>query len=116
MLEATGINEEPWNLGYMTLRVESSGDEVRLIPSGDLDHEGAEALKAAVAGLTLSGKTAVVFDFRGVGYLGSAGLGKLLLFYKRFSGEKVKMRIESATPLIQGLLREVRLDTLFPIT
>jgi anti-anti-sigma factor len=99
----------------MTLRIETVQDEIRLIPNGDLDHEGAEALKTAVAGLALRGKTAVVFDFREVGYLGSAGLGKLLLFYKRFSAEKVRMRIESAPPSIVEVLREVRLDTLFQI-
>jgi anti-anti-sigma factor len=100
----------------MTLRIESSTDEVRLIPNGDIDHEGAEALKSSFAGLSLGGKPAVVFDFRGVGYIGSAGLGKLLLFYKRLSTEKVQMRIESASPAVRRLLLELRLDTLFKIT
>jgi anti-anti-sigma factor len=99
----------------MTLRVESSIEEIRLIPAGDIDHEGAEALKSAVAGLSLNGKKAVVFDLRGVGYIGSAGLGKLLLFYKRLSTEKVQMRIESASPSLHKLLLELRLDTLFKI-
>jgi len=98
------------------LRIESGVEEVRVRPQGDIDHEGAEALKAAIAGLPLSGKTAVVFDLRDVGYIGSAGLGKLLLFYKRLSAEKVQMRIESASPAIKALLRELRLDTLFTIT
>lgn len=100
----------------MTLRVETGVEEVRLIPSGDIDHEGAEALKSAVAGLALGGKAAVVFDFRHVRYIGSAGLGKLLLFYKRLSSAKIQMRIESASPSLQALLRELRLDTLFRIT
>lgn len=89
---------------------------IRLIADGDVDNEGAEALKASITGLALSGKTAVVLDFRGVGYIGSAGLGKLLLFYKRLSSERIQMRIESASPAIKGLLRELRLDTLFTIT
>jgi anti-anti-sigma factor len=100
----------------MNLRVESGVEEVRLIATGDVDNEGAEALKAAMAGLSLSGKTAVIFDFRGVGYIGSAGLGKLLLFYKRLSAEKIQMRVESASPSIKALLQELRLDTLFTIT
>jgi len=100
----------------MNLRVESGVEEVRLIATGDVDNEGAEALKATIAGLPLSGKTAVVFDFRGVGYIGSAGLGKLLLFYKRLSAERIQMRVESASPSVKALLRELRLDTLFTIT
>lgn len=99
----------------MTLRVETGTTDIRLVPSGDVDHAGAEALKTAVLGLDLKGKTAVVFDFRNVGYIGSAGLGKLLLFYKRLSAEKVEMRLESAAPPIQALLRELRLDTLFKV-
>ena len=99
----------------MTLRVDTSTDEIRVMPTGDIDHEGAEALKSAVAGLSLNGKKAVVFDLRGVGYIGSAGLGKILLFYKRLSAEKVQMRIESASPAIHKLLLELRLDTLFKI-
>ena len=100
----------------MKLRVESGVEEVRLIATGDVDNEGAEALKATIAGLSLSGKTAVIFDFRGVGYIGSAGLGKLLLFYKRLSGERIQMRVESASPSLKALLQELRLDTLFTIT
>lgn len=100
----------------MTLRVETNANEIRLIPSGDLDHEGAEALKSAVAGLAVTGKMAVVFDFRNVGYIGSAGLGKLLLFYKRFAAEKIEMRVESTSSSVRSLLQELRLDTLFKIS
>jgi len=99
----------------MTLRVESDAEEVRLIPSGDIDHEAAETLKSTIAGISLAGKKAVVLDFRDVAFIGSAGLGKLLLFYKRLSSEKVQMRIQSASPSMLALLREMRLDTLFQI-
>jgi anti-anti-sigma regulatory factor len=43
-------------------------------------------------------------------------LGKLLLFYKRLSGERIQMRVESASPSLKALLQELRLDTLFTIT
>jgi anti-sigma B factor antagonist len=99
----------------MNIRIETGLDVVRLIPDGDIDHEGAEAMKAAVAGLSLSGKTALVLDFKKVSYIGSAGLGKLLLFYKRLASQQVQMRVEFATPAVQSLLRELRLDTLFSV-
>jgi anti-sigma B factor antagonist len=100
----------------MTTRVEHGTEAIRVIPTGDIDHEGAASLKEAVAGLSLSGKTAVIFDFREVGYIGSAGLGKLLLFYKRLSSQKIQMRVESASPSVQTLLKELRLDTLFEVS
>jgi anti-anti-sigma factor len=100
----------------MTLRIESGETQIRLIPSGEVDHEGAEALKSAVNVLPLSGKTAVVFYFSGVTYIGSAGLGKLLLFFKRLSSQKIEMRVEGASAAMQALLRELRLDTLFKIS
>jgi len=99
----------------MTLRIASGATEIRLVVCGDIDNAGAEALKTAVAGLSLTGKTEVIFDFRDVNYIGSAGLGKLLLFYKRLSAENVQMRIASAPPAIAALLRELRLDTLFSL-
>lgn len=100
----------------MTLRVETGSTEIRLIPGGEVDHEGSEALKSTVNGLPLCGKTAVVFDFSEVTYIGSAGLGKLLLFYKRLSAQKIEMRVQGASASVQALLRELRLDSLFKIS
>jgi anti-sigma B factor antagonist len=100
----------------MATRIEQHSDTVRVIPAGDINLEEAESMKTAVSGLGLSGKKTVIFDLRNVGYIGSAGLGKLLLFYKRLSSEKIHVEIQSASPAVKGLLSELRLDTLFKIT
>jgi anti-sigma B factor antagonist len=99
----------------MATRIEQSSDVIRVIPGGDIDHEEAEGLKNAVAGLSLQSTKAVIFDLRNVKYIGSAGLGKFLLFYKRLSSQKIKMEIESAAPSMIALFKELRLDTLFNI-
>jgi anti-anti-sigma factor len=100
----------------MEIGIEQNEKAIRVVSRGDIDHEGAEALKKAVDGLSFNGRTELVFDFRGVTYVGSAGLGKLLLFYKRLSAQRVSMRIEAAPPSIQNLLKELRMDTLFSVS
>jgi anti-sigma B factor antagonist len=100
----------------MTSQTEDSGNTVTLRVAGDIDHAGAESLKTAFSQLPLTGKTAVIFDFERVGYIGSAGLGKLLLFYKRLSSEYIEMRVQATTPAVRQLLRELKMDTLFPVS
>jgi anti-sigma B factor antagonist len=100
----------------MQIRIEQSADHIRLIPQGQIDHDGSDALKTAFGGLPLTSQSKVVLDFREVTYIGSAGLGKLLLFYKRLAALKAEMRIEGAPAAIQALLKELRMDTLFSIS
>lgn len=66
----------------MELSVVQDGDHVRFTAKGNIDERGAEDLKQRFRQLNISALKEVVFDFEGVGYIGSAGIGKLLLFYK----------------------------------
>jgi anti-anti-sigma factor len=100
----------------MTIQIRDSGNLITLKVEGEIDHAGAESLKTSFSQINLAGKSAVVFDFQGVNYIGSTGLGKLLLFYKRLSAENVQMRVESTTPSVRELLRELKMDTLFSIS
>ena len=107
--------ELPARSMFMATRVEQDAEVIRVIPGGDINHEEAESMKNAVTSLTFKSVKAVVFDLRNVSYIGSAGLGKFLLFYKRLSSQKIRMEIESASPSMRELLKELRLDTLFSI-
>jgi anti-sigma B factor antagonist len=100
----------------MTARIEESGTSIRIHVDGDLDHAASESLKQVFSTLALAGKQTVVFDFRHVAYVGSAGLGKLLLFYKRLSTSGIKMRLEGAQAPVQTLLKELKMDSLFPVS
>lgn len=100
----------------MPITVEILDQIIRLRLVGEIDHTGAEELKSAFNALPLTGKKEVVLNFKEVRFIGSAGLGKLLLFYKRLSADKIQMRVEAPPSSIHQLLKELKMDTLFPIT
>jgi anti-anti-sigma factor len=99
----------------MPITIETLDKTIRLRLVGEIDHTGAEELKTTFNGLPLTGKQEVVLNFKDVRFIGSAGLGKLLLMYKRLSAEKIQMRIESPSASIHQLLKELKMDTLFTV-
>ena len=76
---------------------------------GDIDEGGAAELKRRFHELDSSVKKAV-FDFGGVTYIGSAGIGKLLLFYKDMAARGGTISVVNAAGSIYDLLRELKLD------
>jgi anti-anti-sigma regulatory factor len=103
----------------MRTELETAGAMARLNVSGKIDKAGAETMKQAFCQISLTGLSQFAFDFSGVTHIGSSGLGKLRLFYKRLSAAKISRAIEgspegSPAP-IATLMRELRLDTLFEI-
>lgn len=100
----------------MQFTITASEQIVRFDLSGDIDEQGAADLKTSFEGLNLSGLKCVTFDFAKVIHIGSAGLGKLLLFYKKLATVGAEMRVENAPDYIRELLNELNLNTLFAVT
>ncbi len=100
----------------MQATVSRSGNSARFEIQGDIDERGAEELKARFRELDASSLTEAVFDFKRVDRIGSAGLGKLLLFYKALSANRGEIRIENTNGDIHALLMELQLDAIFTIT
>lgn len=92
--------------------VESNGVACFRI-QGDIDEAGARLLKSHFVEKHLAARDEVIFDFQDVGHVGSAGLGKLLLFYKDLAVHGGRLRIENASSTLCDLFRELKLDTLF---
>lgn len=66
----------------MDFRITHNVNSARLTVTGEIDEKGAEEFKGRLQEL-LGGKIKeVTIDFDGVNYIGSSGIGKLLLFYK----------------------------------
>ncbi len=97
------------------IRVSQTGHSVTFHVSGVVDEHGSAALKTSFEGITVNGLDEVVFDFQNVSYIGSAGLGKLLLFYKKLSIENVNMRVNTVAGTVRDILMELKLNTLFTI-
>ena len=98
----------------MDVKVTQSGDSGRLEVIGDVDEKSAEIFKARLQELkTLKN---VEVDFSQVGYIGSSGIGKLLLFYKNIALGGGKLSITHVGADLYELFRELKLDTVFTIT
>lgn len=88
----------------------------RIEITGEIDEEGANALKRQFNEVDLKGLKELVFDFSQVTHIGSAGLGKLLMFYKNLAVEGGKMRIENSSENISELMEELNLNKLFQVS
>ncbi len=100
----------------MDVTVSRTGDSAWFEIKGKIDERGAEELKARFKKVNASSLKEAVFDFKRVSRIGSAGLGKLLLFYKALSANHGNIRIENTNRDIHDLLLELQLDSIFTIT
>ncbi len=99
----------------MNLKVEKNDAKATVFISGNIDIPGAEDLKKTLAGLTEENLTDVVIDFTGVTFIGSSGIGKLLLFYKNFTAKGGSLSIINLSDEIIALFKAIKLDKLFNI-
>ena len=99
----------------MDIKFAQGNQRLHFQVSGDIDEMGAAELKRQFEQCSLNGIEEVTFNFREVTYIGSAGLGKLLLFYKKLSSQDIPMRIENPSPMAADIVRELKLDSLFAI-
>ncbi|EKD26578.1 MAG: anti-sigma-factor antagonist [uncultured bacterium] len=100
----------------MTVQIIKENNTVRLIIEGEIKESLASEMKEKFNQLSLPAINEVIFDFKGVTHIGSAGIGKLLLFYKTVTVNDKKIRIENVSPAINDLFKLLKLDSLFTIT
>jgi len=100
----------------MEVIVTRDGNQARLEIKGDIDEPGAEDLKKRFRELKISLLREVTFDFKEVSHIGSAGIGKLLLFYKDLALNGGKMGIENVSETVYELFKVLKLDTIFSIS
>jgi len=83
---------------------------------GEIDEVGAEEIKRCFRDLQVAGLQEVAVDLAAVSHIGSAGIGKLLVLYKDLAMRGVRLTLVRVPSPIYHLLREMKLDTLFPIS
>lgn len=99
----------------MNIKVDRDGDKVTVFLSGSVDIPGAESLKKEFNSITESDPAEVCIDFDEVNFIGSSGIGKLLLFYKKFTSKGGKVSIINLNKEITALFKAIKLDKLFNI-
>ena len=100
----------------MEIKAQKQGNHARIEVSGKIDEHGAEELKRKFLEMNMDKCQEVVFDFKHVDHIGSAGIGKLLLFYKNLAMNGGTLRVENVSKAVLELLRVVKLDSLFGVS
>ena len=99
----------------MNIKTVNKGKMTTVYLSGAIDIPGAENLKKALNDLTEDNPKEVCLDFKDVNFIGSSGIGKLLLFYKKFTTQGGKVTISNLNKEISALFKAIKLDKLFKI-
>lgn len=100
----------------MELLVTHENGIARFTIAGDIDEKGAETLKQRFNELNFSDLKIVVLDFSEVQHIGSSGIGKMLLFYKKLAVSGGIIRIANASEAVYDLLVALKLDSVFEIS
>ena len=99
----------------MEITTDTQGQILTIHVNGRVDEKGAEALKTSFGSLSLSGINEVQLDCRNLIYIGSSGIGKVLLFYKNLGVQQIRLRVTNVSPGIYDLFHELKLDTVFTV-
>ena len=100
----------------MELNVVAQEDHVRIEIAGNIDERGAEEMKRRFLDLDLTALKEVTLDFSGVTFIGSSGIGKLLLLYKSLAPHGGAVRIDNMSKDIYTMFKVVKLDKIFQIS
>ncbi len=99
----------------MEINFNPQDDTAQIELIGSIDESGAETLKRRFLEMDVSNLKEVVFDFTGVTFIGSAGIGKLLLFYKKLAPHGGQIVIKGMNKDIYTMFKVVKLDKIFSI-
>jgi anti-anti-sigma factor len=83
---------------------------------GRVDEEGAARLKSELAAAENADVREVVLDVGGVTFIGSAGIGKLLVLYNKVTKRNVSIRLINVPSEIFALFHSLKLDQLFSLS
>lgn len=99
----------------MALQVKTEQSTIVIQLNGKIDEKGAEEIKKTFISLPLENIKEVHLDLHQLNYIGSSGIGKILLLYKNLGVKGIRLRLSGVPSHIFELFKELKLDTIFPI-
>ncbi len=99
----------------MDIRTETDDRGIVLHIDGNLDERGAEALRRKMSGIYQGKAGGLVLDFSGVSYIGSSGIGVLILAYKQLSKKNTELVIKGLSQDIYELMKSLDLHKLMAL-
>jgi anti-anti-sigma factor len=100
----------------MDLDIKIEKDTVFVKATGPIDTEGGSELTTKFMEITRNETLKhALFDLSDVPSISSAGIGKLLAFFKTFDGRKGTMKITGISNQLRKQFTEIHLDRIIPI-
>lgn len=97
----------------MSVRLSNSGDTLIAFLSGEIDHHAAAEMRFFIDGeLERSTPHLIIFDFTGVEFMDSSGIGLILGRIRVISGWGGKASIQNPRPSIRKMLTLAGLEKL----
>lgn len=99
----------------MEFKIDGGARSTAVHLSGRIDKLGAESLQQALDQVASGKPQEVVLDFEGVNFIGSSGIGKLLIFGREMISQGGRVKVVNLTREIKTLFASAKLDKLFNI-
>ncbi len=97
----------------MEIQTATNGTTITVYLTGELDHHGAAPLREQVDRLISARRPKrLVLDFGGVSFMDSSGIGFVMGRYKRITAQGGVLRVQSATPRMERVMRLAGLERL----
>lgn len=101
----------------MEIKVVREAEKIRVAILGSIDEVGAQKLDNELRKLDATSTKEVLFDFSRLDYIGSAGIGVILLLYKRLGFHGGRIAIENISKDLYPLLaNEMNLGRAFSLS
>ncbi len=95
--------------------IERKGPAVSVQLSGRIDNEGGPVFQEALDKAFALNPSRISLHLGEVTFINSAGVGKLLLFYKQVRNRNAEINIAGINDEVFTLFKAIRLDKLIPI-
>jgi len=99
----------------LTYNLDRKEDGAFVSLAGRVDNEGTAVFQEALDKLFSMNPEKAIFDFTGLTFINSSGIGKLLLFYKKFKNKGGDIIISGINDDVYTLFKAIRLDKLITI-
>lgn len=100
----------------MEIKHEQINETVKVEIDGDINSDGSRKLAQTLEDIrNLDDYQHVVFDMKDVKIITSAGIGKILNFFKHLDTSERTMEIKGISDILYLQFKEIHLDRIFPI-
>jgi anti-sigma B factor antagonist len=95
--------------------IDAQNSELKLTVIGRVDNEGISAFQESLDKALERSEEKAVLDLSSLEFINSSGIGKLLIFYKKFKNTGREVQIEGISEDVFTLFKAIRLDKLIEI-